>query len=66
MNEEHPDTFVWCLTNNKSEYGDSLRQQVLRELVGGRPRLPWERLPSCTLPLHLAQTLRPSAKQCLS
>lgn len=34
MNEEHPDTFIWCLTNNKSEYGDSLRQQVLR--VSGR------------------------------
>ena len=46
MNEEHPDTYIWCLTNNKSEYGGSLRQQVLRVLVGGRPRLPWERLSS--------------------
>lgn len=50
MNEENPDTYIWCLTNNKSEYGGSLRQQVLRVLVGGRPRLPWERLSSCTAP----------------
>lgn len=48
MNEEHPDTYIWCLTNNVSEYGGFLRQQMLRVLVGGRHRLPWEMLSSCT------------------
>ena len=59
MNEENPDTYIWCLTNNGSAH--TVKMEVpwsSRFSWGGGDRLPWERV-SPALLTHPAQTLMP-------